>query len=134
MEINGRFWGSLQLAIEAGVDFPAILIDTLTGDYPKSIPRYQVGIRSRWFWGDVDSLLITLFGRAQAAGSPTAAMKLRSAVGFLKVWGKGLRYDNPKLSDPVPWYHESLQWIRNLLATRTASAAQAKLYGRSHDA
>ena len=22
MEINGRFWGSLQLAIDAGVDFP----------------------------------------------------------------------------------------------------------------
>ena len=26
MEINGRFWGSLQLAIDAGVDFPAILL------------------------------------------------------------------------------------------------------------
>ena len=25
MEINGRFWGSLQLAVDAGVDFPAIL-------------------------------------------------------------------------------------------------------------
>ena len=22
MEVNGRFWGSLQLAIDAGVDFP----------------------------------------------------------------------------------------------------------------
>jgi hypothetical protein len=29
MEINGRFWGSLQLAIDAGVDFPAILLQTL---------------------------------------------------------------------------------------------------------
>ena len=26
MEINGRFWGSLQLAIDAGVDFPALLV------------------------------------------------------------------------------------------------------------
>ena len=25
MEINGRFWGSLQLAVDAGVDFPALL-------------------------------------------------------------------------------------------------------------
>ncbi|MBC7984419.1 MAG: ATP-grasp domain-containing protein, partial [Candidatus Obscuribacterales bacterium] len=26
MEINGRFWGSLQLAIDAGVDFPSMLV------------------------------------------------------------------------------------------------------------
>lgn len=31
MEINGRFWGSLQLAIDAGVDFPAMLIDVALG-------------------------------------------------------------------------------------------------------
>src|SRR5207245_8993362 len=26
MEVNGRFWGSLQLAIDAGVDFPSLLV------------------------------------------------------------------------------------------------------------
>src|SRR5205085_6819270 len=25
MEVNGRFWGSLQLAVDAGVDFPFLL-------------------------------------------------------------------------------------------------------------
>ena len=30
MEVNGRFWGSLQLAIDAGVDFPSP---------PPSMPR-----------------------------------------------------------------------------------------------
>ena len=29
MEINGRFWGSLQLAISAGVDFPKLLLKYL---------------------------------------------------------------------------------------------------------
>jgi predicted ATP-grasp superfamily ATP-dependent carboligase len=29
MEINGRFWGSLSLAIEAGVDFPRLLYEML---------------------------------------------------------------------------------------------------------
>jgi predicted ATP-grasp superfamily ATP-dependent carboligase len=134
MEINGRFWGSLQLAVDAGVDFPAILVATVTGDHPKSLPQYQVGIQSRWFWGDVDSLLITLFGSTQAAGSPTTARKLRSAASFLKLWGKGLRYDNPKLSDPGPWYHESLRWFRDLLAARPEPTAPAKLDDRSHDA
>ena len=31
MEINGRFWGSLQLAIDAGVDFPALLMTLVEG-------------------------------------------------------------------------------------------------------
>src|SRR5262249_41899247 len=32
MEVNGRFWNSLQLAIEAGVDFPALWLAILQGD------------------------------------------------------------------------------------------------------
>lgn len=32
MEINGRFWGSLPLAIHAGIDFPKLLIDMLAGN------------------------------------------------------------------------------------------------------
>ncbi len=31
MEINGRFWGSLQLAVDAGVDFPRLLIECAEG-------------------------------------------------------------------------------------------------------
>ena len=34
MEINGRFWGSLQLAIDSGVDFPALLAAVATGASP----------------------------------------------------------------------------------------------------
>jgi predicted ATP-grasp superfamily ATP-dependent carboligase len=32
MEINGRFWGSLQLAIDAGMNFPAILYRLCCGE------------------------------------------------------------------------------------------------------
>ncbi len=40
MEINGRFWGSLQLAIDAGVDFPAILVAAALGaPIPPRSPR-----------------------------------------------------------------------------------------------
>lgn len=35
MEINGRFWGSLQLAIDAGVDFPRLLLEVATGGGPR---------------------------------------------------------------------------------------------------
>ena len=53
MEINGRFWGSLQLAIDAGVDFPSILLTTLNDDAsPQPLSSYRVGVKSRWLWGD----------------------------------------------------------------------------------
>ncbi len=62
MEINGRFWGSVQLAIDAGINFPVLLVACALGQTP-ALPAgtgYRVGIRSRWFWGDVDHLYLRL--------------------------------------------------------------------------
>ena len=59
MEINGRFWGSLQLAIDAGVDFPTLLVAAALGQSTNA-PQWRVGVRSQWFWGYVDSLLTRL--------------------------------------------------------------------------
>lgn len=47
MEINPRFWNSLQLAISAGVDFPRLLYDSLTGRMPANTHDYVVGKRCR---------------------------------------------------------------------------------------
>jgi predicted ATP-grasp superfamily ATP-dependent carboligase/thymidylate kinase len=54
MEVNGRIWGSLPLALQAGVDFPGALADLVmddrqppvhvTGGLPGS---YPTGVRSR---------------------------------------------------------------------------------------
>src|SRR5262249_8545524 len=61
MEINGRFWGSLQLAIDAGVNFPTLLVDWLTG---KAItkPLYGEGVVLRWWVGDFIRTLRVLKG------------------------------------------------------------------------
>jgi predicted ATP-grasp superfamily ATP-dependent carboligase len=48
MEINPRFWGSTQVAINAGVDFPALLYTMLKdGDIKKSL-SYKTGVRCRY--------------------------------------------------------------------------------------
>jgi predicted ATP-grasp superfamily ATP-dependent carboligase len=54
IEVNARFWGSLQLAIDAGVDFPRLLVECVLGEHPSALRQYRVGIRSRWLWGEVD--------------------------------------------------------------------------------
>jgi len=62
MEINGRFWGSLQLAIDAGVNFPRLLLDLALGK-PIECRPYKVGVISRWWLGDLRRTLRVLRGR-----------------------------------------------------------------------
>ena len=48
MEINPRFWGSLSLAVEAGVNFPFLLYRVASGEKFDPVTRYQTGLRCRW--------------------------------------------------------------------------------------
>jgi predicted ATP-grasp superfamily ATP-dependent carboligase len=49
MEVNGRFWGSLALAVRAGVNFPLLLVRLARGETLGPPPEYRTGIRARWF-------------------------------------------------------------------------------------
>ena len=46
LEFNGRFWGSLHLALYAGVDFPALLADAFFG-HPRESGTAATGIKCR---------------------------------------------------------------------------------------
>jgi predicted ATP-grasp superfamily ATP-dependent carboligase len=112
MEINGRFWGSLQLAIDAGVDFPALLIEMLDNISMPAITDYRTGVHSRWFWGDVDALLMLLMKRAERERLPAAQRgKLRAIAAFLKWQGPDCRFEVLRLSDIRPWLLESWRWF-----------------------
>ena len=47
LEVNGRFWGSLPLAVAAGVDFPSLLYDLLVDERTYDQPFYRYGVYSR---------------------------------------------------------------------------------------
>jgi len=57
MEVNGRFWGSLPLAVAAGANFPHVLYRTM-GEGERVTPTpYRIGVAMRqsvphlrWFW------------------------------------------------------------------------------------
>jgi predicted ATP-grasp superfamily ATP-dependent carboligase len=63
MEINGRFWGSLELAVRAGADFPRMWTDLLCDRAPSMAETATTGTTVRWLWGDVKRLLYILAGR-----------------------------------------------------------------------
>ena len=121
MEINGRFWGSLQLAIDAGVDFPNLLLDALDG---RATPQagYRLGVKSRWFWGDVDSLLTTMVGR-QRGELPGMSGRLSALGRFLRLWEPGLVYENPRFGDLRPFLFETSHWFGEIVTRRSTSPA-----------
>jgi predicted ATP-grasp superfamily ATP-dependent carboligase len=112
MEVNGRFWGSLQLAVDSGVDFPRLLVDAAVGRNVAPVTTYRTGVRSRWWWGDVDHLLARV--RRSAAeldlppGSPSRA---RAILEFLRLWRPGDRNEVFRLDDPGPLLRETLHWF-----------------------
>ena len=53
MEINPRLWGSLALAIDAGVDFPYGLLRLATGQAVPPQPKYKLNYRTRVFLHDL---------------------------------------------------------------------------------
>jgi predicted ATP-grasp superfamily ATP-dependent carboligase len=48
MEMNGRFWGSLHLAMYAGVDFPCLLLDSFHRGSAVPVKTYKAGLRCRY--------------------------------------------------------------------------------------
>lgn len=114
MEVNGRFWGSLQLAADAGVNFPALLVDAAFGAPPAPPPPWRPGVRSRWEWGEVDHLLARL-RRSPAALHlpPDAPGRARALLHFLVPHPMD-RTEVFRWSDPRPALRETAAWLAGL--------------------
>jgi predicted ATP-grasp superfamily ATP-dependent carboligase len=114
MEINGRFWGSLQLAIDAGVDFPNLLVRSSLGVRDRMAAEGAVhdGTRSRWEWGDVNHLLARLRrSPLELALPPGSPDRRRALLDFFR-WRHGDRLEILRAGDPGPFVRETLDWFR----------------------
>jgi predicted ATP-grasp superfamily ATP-dependent carboligase len=123
MEVNGRFWGSLQLAVDAGVDFPYLSAQLALGQ-PLDIPTtYEKGVRSRWLLGDLDHLYLRLF-RSNRDLPECAPSRLQVLVDFLKLASPAERSEVLRLDDPGPMFYELGKYLKEL------SESAAQLVGR----
>jgi predicted ATP-grasp superfamily ATP-dependent carboligase len=115
MEINGRFWGSLQLGVDAGVDFPRLWVSILAGEHPAPVERYREGVTLRWLWGDVKRVLNIAAGppSGYSGGFPTLRQGVAEVFGGqptatkLEAW---------RPDDRWPAVGELAQGVRELLA------------------
>ncbi|HEY8176689.1 MAG TPA: ATP-grasp domain-containing protein [Gemmatimonadaceae bacterium] len=100
MEINGRLWGSLQLATDAGVNFPALLVDDALGK-PNRANGYESGVVVRWWLGDLVRLFRVLKGRP-AGFTGSFPSPLSAIWEFLGPQPRGTRQEILRWSDPFP--------------------------------
>ncbi|WP_232688713.1 ATP-grasp domain-containing protein [Halobacterium zhouii] len=56
LEVNPRFWGSLALAVHAGVDFPWLYYQLARGRSPDLVESYRVGVGSHVLTGELSYL------------------------------------------------------------------------------
>jgi predicted ATP-grasp superfamily ATP-dependent carboligase len=113
MEINPRFWGSLQLAIDAGVDFPALLVTAALQRPVQAVRAYRPGVHSRWWWGDVDHLLARLrFSNHELALPDDAPGRWRALLDFLFAFRPKSREEILRLQDPMPFVRETIEWFQ----------------------
>lgn len=110
MEVNGRFWGSLQLAIDAGVDFPWLLYQLAIGGDMSQVKPFIAGVKSRWLLGDLVSLWKALISNRSCA-EPLPFGKLQSVRQFLNSSGKASRFEVNRWDDLRPFWLELRQYI-----------------------
>jgi protein-tyrosine-phosphatase len=111
IEINGRFWGSLPLALSAGADFPWFLYQMLVlgkREFPQS---FKTHLYCRNWIADFDWLRSNL--RADRTDRTLATLPLAKVLGeALNLLTFKERSDTLVLDDPKPAWVELRQWFR----------------------
>ena len=106
MEVNPRFWGSLALAVAAGVDFPWLLYRMATEGDIEPVLQYQTGVTARWLLGDMLAF-INHFKHYKS--------KIQLIKDFL--FCKDNIYDDFHWDDPLPFVVEALYYFSKFLKT-----------------
>ncbi len=89
LEINSKFWGTLDLSIKAGINFPYLLFKMATeGDVENNFD-YEKNIRFRWPFPDETMYL------------KQAGMRLKDIKEFCN-WGEKNTFTNIQRDDWVP--------------------------------
>lgn len=110
MEVNTRFWGSLQLAVDSGIDFPHLLYKISQGDSFTPVTDYKNNIRLRWLMGDLDRLYIVLKSDTYPPKSKLIELKK-----FLILFGRGMHYEVNRIGDLKPFLEELKQYFSQIL-------------------
>lgn len=112
MEVNGRLWGSLQLAVDAGIDIPLASALVAVGETPPPM-TYTPGVRTRWELGDTDAMLTRLLKSERAQHLPQGAPSrwdwiFNYCADFFR---SSVRAEVCRRGDRGPFWRECRNWL-----------------------
>jgi predicted ATP-grasp superfamily ATP-dependent carboligase len=113
LEINGRFWGSLPLALAAGVEFPYYLYQLAVAERPSPPASYPVGVVARDAVAELKH-----FVRVMTRGTGVRLSTLRQAGTILHPWKASFNWVP---DDPEPGRREWRHAIARALGVARAA-------------
>ena len=123
MEINGRPWGSIQLPIFSGIDYPNYAVDWyLRRKLPPATVNYKQGIVCRRLLGELNHLDSLRQGKPPEWPTPYPHF-WTSLIKIAVPWYPGMRYDDLWLSDPRPGLAGLGHWFGVRLKRRKKKTA-----------
>lgn len=129
MEVNGRFWGSLPLACQAGAGFPWLLYRLLGQGAQVGQRDYRAGLRCRFMIPETKRLLRLLTQpRAGARALPDPAcdaVRLGRGLALAEYLSGFLHrptcYQIFNWSDPMPFWRDTWQALGKLIPGRASA-------------
>jgi predicted ATP-grasp superfamily ATP-dependent carboligase len=111
MEINGRPWGSIGLAIASGIDYPRYYIDwCLQGTLPPHSIAYR-DVTCRRVVGELTHLSNVRKGKPK--NWPGEYPEFWSTLAKVAIpWYPGMRYDDLWITDPRPGLAHLWNWLQ----------------------
>ena len=104
LEINGRFWGSLALALHSGIDFPKALVECYQNGQPTTATsNYRAGIKCRNIFPGELAYLVSVLRATAAQGVDPPPSKVRAVGEFFALsLNPTIKHDWFWWSDPFP--------------------------------
>lgn len=128
MEINGRVWGSLPLAVQSGINFPVGLAELYLHGPPvgptEPQSKYRLGVRGRNLELDIMWIIAVLIGKRRFKFLPMPG-RIEAVAALLELLNPRIRFDILSLTDPLPGFAELLRIVGKLVKKSRDSLPQA---------
>lgn len=124
MEINPRLAGTIENAVQSGVDFPMLIWQWATGLPVDPVPGYRTGVRTRWLHGD----LRWLRDNRGRVGRPDSVSTRRAVWIQASEFVRTYHYDFFDWRDPKPFAAEMHNTTRNILRSRSLRSQQKDFF------
>jgi predicted ATP-grasp superfamily ATP-dependent carboligase len=106
IEVNPRFWGSLPLALHAGVDFPGLYYDLTWDAVDRPVHDYDTGVGCHALRGEASYLHSVLRYDYDHVERPSPAGSLRDVVTSVL---RERNFDYLSVDDPAPFVRDALK-------------------------